>query len=385
MSRVLFWCDAFWPLIGGVEVLAARVVVALAQRGHDFVVIADQQANLEPREEFQGIPVHRAPFLEVLAGRRMDQWMAARERVAAIKREFRADVVWVYHINLDVMFHLMTASVHPAPTLCTVHGAFADGTLGPDTAYGRALRDAEWVTACSSHALAETRELVPEIASRSSVIRNGLAMPALAPTPRRTEPPRLLCVGRIGTLDEKGFDVAIAAMPAVLARCPEVRLAIAGDGLARPALEALAREFGVSDRVDFLGWIHPDRVLALMNESAIVLMPSRVPEGFGLVALQAAQMARPVVASGVGGVAEVVVHGETGLLVEPGDATALAGAIVTLLTDPERATRLGRAGRRRAESELGWEQHVDAYDALLRDLARRTASSVPTSAAGSLV
>ena len=96
-------------------------------------------------------------------------------------------------------------------------------------------------------------------------------------------------------------------------------------------------------------------------------------------------MARPVVASGVGGVAEVVVHGETGLLVEPGDATALAGAIVTLLTDPERATRLGRAGRRRAESELGWEQHVDAYDALLRDLARRTASSVPTSAAGSLV
>ena len=84
MSRVLFWCDAFWPLIGGVEVLAARVVVALAGRGHEFVVVADQQANLDARSDFHGIPVHRAPFLEVLANRRMDDWVAARERVAAI-------------------------------------------------------------------------------------------------------------------------------------------------------------------------------------------------------------------------------------------------------------------------------------------------------------
>jgi glycogen(starch) synthase len=383
MSRVLFWCDAFWPLIGGVEVLAARVVVALAERGHELVVIADQQANLAPREEFHGIPVHRAPFLEVLAGRRMDQLIATRERVASIKREHGADATWVYHINLDVMFHLMTPSALPAPTLCTVHGAFADGTLGPDTAYGRVLRDAEWVTACSAHALAETRRIIPEITPRSSVIRNGLAMPALAPMPLRTDPPRLLCVGRIGTVDEKGFDVAIAAMPAVLERFPSARLAIAGDGRARPALEQMARELGVEGHVDFLGWIHPDRVLGLMNESAIVLMPSRVPEGFGLVALQAAQMERPVVASGVGGVAEVVVHGETGLLVEPGDEGALAGAIVSILADPARAKRFGRAGRRRAESELGWDRHVDAYDELLRDVTRRTRPVVRSGSVGS--
>ena len=369
MSRVLFWCDAFWPLIGGVEVLAARVVVALAERGHEFVVVADQQANLDARSDFHGIPVHRAPFLEVLANRRMDDWVAARERVAAIKRDFAADVMWVYHINLDVMFHLMTARVHPAPTLCTVHGAFFDGTLTPDTAYGRVLRSADWVTACSAHALAETRRLVPEIAARSSVIRNGLEMPTLAPTPVTANPPRLLCVGRIGTVDEKGFDVAIAAMPAVLERFPSARLAIAGDGLARPALEQLTREFGVAEHIDFLGWVHPDRVLALIDETTVVLMPSRVPEGFGLVALQAAQMGRPVVASAVGGVTEVVVHDETGLLVEPGDPDALAGAIVTLLADPARAVRLGAAGRRRAETDLGWDQHVDAYDALLRDVA----------------
>jgi glycogen(starch) synthase len=369
MTRVLLWCDAFWPLIGGVEVLAARVVVALANRGHDFAVIADRQANLDARSDFHGIPVHRAPFLEVLAGRRMDEWLALRHQVSAVKRAFRADVVWVYHINLDVMFHLMTEGAHPAPTLCTVHGVFTDGTLASDTAYGRVLRAADWVTACSAHALGETRRQIPEIAARSSVIRNGLELPDLAPAPLTMHPPRLLCIGRIGTIDEKGFDVAIRAMPAVLARFPSARLAIAGDGPARPALERLASEAGVADCVDFLGWIHPDRVLALMNESTMVLMPSRVPEGFGLVALQAAQMRRPVVASGVGGVTEVVVHDETGLLVAPADEGALADAIIALLGDSARAERLGRAGRRRAETELGWEGHVDAYDALLRRLA----------------
>jgi glycogen(starch) synthase len=250
-----------------------------------------------------------------------------------------------------------------------VHGAFPEGTIEPDTAYGRVLRSADWVTACSAHALAETRRQIPELAARSSVIRNGLAMPTLTPSPLAADPPRLLCVGRIGTIDEKGFDVAIDAMPAVLARFPSARLAIAGDGLARAELERLAVDVGVADHVDFLGWIHPDRVLALMNESTMILMPSRVPEGFGLVALQAAQLGRPVVATGVGGVAEVVVHGETGVLVEPDDAHGLADAIVSLLADPERATRLGSAGRRRAESELGWDRHVDAYDALLRSIA----------------
>jgi glycogen(starch) synthase len=296
----------------------------------------------------------------------MDAWVAVREQVAAIKREHAADLVWVYHINLDVMFHLMTAHVHPAPTLCTVHGAFFQGTLEPDTAYGRVLRSADWVTACSAHTLAETRRLVPEITARSSVVRNGLEMPDLAPAPLTANEPRLLCVGRIGTVDEKGFDVAIAAMPAVLERFPSARLTIAGDGQARPALERLARAAGVDAHVDFVGWVHPDRVLGLMNESTVVLMPSRVAEGFGLVALQAAQMARPVVASRDGGVAEVVVHGETGVLVEPDDPDALAEAITGLLADPMRAARFGSAGRRRAESELGWERLVDAYDALLR-------------------
>jgi glycosyltransferase involved in cell wall biosynthesis len=177
-------------------------------------------------------------------------------------------------------------------------------------------------------------------------------------------------VGRIGSLAEKGFDLALEALRALGERFPGARLRIAGDGAGRAALEERAAALGVADRVEFLGFVHPDRVLALMNESAVVLMPSRVPEGFGLVALQAAQMARPVVATRVGGVAEVVAHGETGLLVAPGDAAGLARAVASLFDDPARAARMGRAARRRAETLFGWERHVDAYDELLQRLAR---------------
>jgi len=371
--RILFWCDAFWPLIGGVEVLAAKLVVALKQRGYDILVLADRQANLSARSDYMGIPVHRLPFLETMVSGNVHEWGTVRGQVAAIKRSFRPDLVHVYHVNLDVMFHLMTNSACPAPTLCTVHGAFIEGTTSSETAVGRVIRSAVWLTACSAAALGDLRRLAPEITSRSSVIWNGLEMPQLDPLPLQFDEPRLLCVGRIGTVSEKGFDLALEAMRSLVQRHPKVRLRIAGDGAGRADLERLAATLGIADSVDFMGFVHPDRVPALMNESTIILMPSRVPEGFGLVALQAAQMGRPVVATRVGGVAEVVAHGETGLLVDPGNAISLAHAIELLLDDPAQAVRMGRAARARAELLFGWERHVDAYDVLLQRLARDAA------------
>ena len=101
----------------------------------------------------------------------------------------------------------------------------------------------------------------------------------------------------------------------------------------------------------------------------MLLMPSRVQEGFGLVALQGAQMARPVVASNVGGVPEVVVDGETGMLVESGNGDALACAISTLLIDRARAVAMGRAGRTRALSRFTLARYADEYEHLFERLA----------------
>jgi glycogen(starch) synthase len=222
------------------------------------------------------------------------------------------------------------------------------------------------VAAISSAVLTDLHRFFPETIDHSSLILNALTMPALPPSRPPLDPPRLLAIGRL--VPEKGFDVAIDAMPSVLARHPAVRLTIAGDGSEREALQRRAERLSVSQAVEFLGWVAPDEVPALIARSSMVVMPSRWREPFGLVALEAAQGGRPIVATTRGGLPEIVVSGETGLLVDSDDPRALAEGVLYLLDRPGMATRMGAAARERAERRFDWETFVDAYDRLYRRL-----------------
>jgi glycogen(starch) synthase len=246
---------------------------------------------------------------------------------------------------------------------------------------GQTLRSAQWVTANSTAIFTEARRLVPDITSYSSVIYNGLDVPATLPEPLPTNPPRLLCVGLL--IPAKGFDLAISAFASLAHRFPGLRLVIVGDGPARNDLERQAVELGVSHLIDFVGWVTPENVPALMNGATVVVMPSRWEEAFGLVALEAALMARPVVATRVGGLPEVVAHGQTGLLVEKDDPPALAVAIAFLLDHPELATEMGKTARLRAQDLFSLKRHVDAYDALYRQLIQRATDSDPAASSAS--
>jgi glycosyltransferase involved in cell wall biosynthesis len=179
-------------------------------------------------------------------------------------------------------------------------------------------------------------------------------------------PPRLLCLGRLAR--EKGFDVALEAFGALAPSPPAVRLVFASNGSARAGLEDQATRLGVLHRVDFLRGVPFEEIPGLLNASTLVLMPSRYPEGFGLVALEAALMARPVIAARAGALEEVVVDGETGVLVEREDWRAVADAITRLLARPDEARRLGEQARRSALARFGWAAHVDAFDDLYRRL-----------------
>jgi glycogen(starch) synthase len=175
----------------------------------------------------------------------------------------------------------------------------------------------------------------------------------------------------------KGFDLALSAFATIASRVPAVRMVVAGDGPARAPLEKQAAELGLRDSVDFVGWVAPENVPALINTATIVVMPSRW-EPFGLVALEAAQMARPIVATRVGGLTEVVEHGQTGLLVDNENPDALAKAMAELLEHPQVTTRMGETARSRAIERFSWSRCVDAYDSVYRKLmhaaaGRRTA------------
>lgn len=170
--------------------------------------------------------------------------------------------------------------------------------------------------------------------------------------------PLVVCVARLEKV--KGVEYLVRAV----AHTPEVTVAIVGEGSEIARLRAIAAASGVDERVHFLGG---SGAAALMAVADVVVVPS-LSEAFGLVAAEASALARPVVASRVGGLSDVVEDGVSGLLVPPADPLALAAAISELLADPERANAFGRAGRARVEDRFTSERMAEAYVALLADL-----------------
>ena len=167
----------------------------------------------------------------------------------------------------------------------------------------------------------------------------GLSLPADAPV--------LVAVSRL--VRQKGVDVAIDALAAIRERHPAAQLVVLGEGPLRGELVELAAQRGVSDAVSFPGRVGD--VAWWLRRANVVVHPARW-EGFGLALLEAMLCARPVVATAVSSIPEIVADGETGLLVPPDDPAALAEAVNALLDDPARATALGEAGRVRARAEF---------------------------------
>lgn len=366
--KILFWCETFWPLIGGVQVLGARLADALSKRGFELLIVARRDNDDLPEYNRYGdIPIHRFPFLRGLHSRDLTHVLELRDQLSRLTHSFQPDLVHVFQSGPGVYFHVISPESHGRPLAMTLHETYASRFLQPDSLRGRLMRSASWIAACSASVLDATRQQVPDISARSSVVRNSLEMPTLAPAPLCFDPPRLLCIGRV--VPDKGFDVALAAVKLLANRFPHAELIIAGDGPDRGPLEQQALSLGLRT-VEFRGWVDPEEVPALLNSCTLVLMPSRV-EPFGLVALQAAQMARPIVASRVGGLPEIVIQGETGWLVEKGDSNALASAVAFLLEHPELAVRMGQAARRRALRVFPWDNYVEAYEHLYRTLQER--------------
>jgi glycosyltransferase involved in cell wall biosynthesis len=170
---------------------------------------------------------------------------------------------------------------------------------------------------------------------------------------------RIVAVGRLTR--EKGHAVLLRAMARVVQMIGEARLSICGQGPEEERLRRQAAEAGIAERVEFAGFVADVRPALAAAE--VVVMPS-LSEGLGVAALEGMAMAKPVVATDAGGLPESVVDGETGVVVPAGEAEALAEAMVALLADPDRAQRMGRAGRGRALAHYDRGPIVDRVLAL---------------------
>jgi glycogen(starch) synthase len=366
--RVLVWSQYSWPYIGGTEIQAQHLWPELRARGHEVTVVSgrahDAQADAET---VSGVPVYRLRLREALVSGDPRRVAALCRDVAALRRRVAPDVIVVAALGPLDLYLDMSARSHPAPLVVTPQQDIPARLLEPAALPGRTLRAARWVACCSASIRDEVCAAAPELRPRSSVIYHGVPLPP-APGPPPLDPPHLLGIGRL--VPFKGFDVALQAFRRVLDRLPRARLTLAGDGPERTALEHLAARLGVRDAVDFVGWVHPGRVQALMSAATLVLMPSRW-EGLPLVALEAQAAGRPVVASRAGGLPEVVVDGETGRLVPPDAPEALADAVLALLARPVELARMGHAARERAARVFDQVRCVDEYAALLEEVSSR--------------
>ena len=365
--RSLLFTEAFWPKIGGLEVILVQLLRGLTARGHEVLVVTDRGDDALRMEDRLGdVRICRLPFARALAERDLGLVADLVERLRELECEFAPDLIHATFAGPSIWY---LPRLKSAPLLLDCHGSWSDARILSNDLFRRVILGAAQLTACSQAVLGDMLGAAPEMADRAMVISPGLEAPVVqGPLEPTGGPPMILASGRM--VFEKGLDVALEAMAQIASRRPDARLVLVGDGPSRPALERQAGELGIRDKVTFTGWIAPDRTAQLRAEATLVLVPSR-GEGFGLVALEAAQMARPVVASDVGGLPEIVSHGMTGTLVPVGDARALAGAALALLGDPELAARYGRAGRMRALTRFSSSRHLDAWDGLYRDFAIR--------------
>jgi glycosyltransferase involved in cell wall biosynthesis len=169
-------------------------------------------------------------------------------------------------------------------------------------------------------------------------------------------------VGVVARLEpEKGHPTLLEAWPTVLSACPDTYLLIVGEGSRRDALEAQARELRIAHRVVFTG--RRDDVPAVTAALDVAVLPS-YREAQGMVILEAMALSRPVVASNVGGIPEMIENGVTGLLVPPHDADALAAAIIRLLMNHSLADTLGRAGHDMVHDRFCIELMVSAVESI---------------------
>jgi glycogen synthase len=369
--RVLFFVERFWPYIGGVEVISARLMPELAKRGIEYTIITSGDGDRMPeRDTYEGLEIRRLPFDDAVRSNDIEQIANVRSRFAALKKDVQPDLMHCIFTGATIYFPVMTAAVAPAPMIFSSQGSWPPVRMVPRGLLTRAIEMADWWTACSQAALDDLLAIDPGVATRSQTIFNGIVPPPGDPSPLPFDPPVLFCSARIEP--EKGLDLLLSALPALLQEFPGLRLRVAGNGTALDDLVAQAGREGVADSVEFLGWRSPDEIPGLVDEATIVLVPSR-REGFGMIALEGMIGARPVVAANIGGLPEVL-GDDGGILVEPESPAALAEGIAGLLRDPARAREVGLAARKRAQAVFPLRRCVDAHERLYRSLVNGHAS-----------
>ncbi|AYE95028.1 glycogen synthase [Mycobacterium paragordonae] len=365
-------------VIGGLGRHVHHLSTALAEAGHEVVVLSRRPTGTDPSTHPTSDEVHDGVRViaaaqdphEFTFGTDMMAWTLAMGHamiraglsITGGRRPWRPDVV---HAHDWLVAHpaLALAEFYDVPIVSTIHATEAGRHSGwVSGAISRQVhaveswlvRESDSLITCSASMREEITELFGPGLSETTVIRNGIdaARWPFADRRPRTGPAELLYVGRLEY--EKGVHDAIAALPRIRRAHPGTTLTVAGDGTQQDWLVEQARKHKVRKATHFVGHLHHDELLAALHRADAAVLPSHY-EPFGLAALEAAAAGIPLVTSNTGGLGEAVINGVTGMSFAPRDVAGLAAAANSALADPAAAQRRARAARERLTSDFDWQ------------------------------
>lgn len=347
----------------GGEAYLLKLAATLDRRRFRLGVVVPEQGLLVNRLEPLGVPTWEVPLT-----RRLVSVSALRELIAVFRREHPA-IVQSHGARSNVYTRLAGWFAGVPIVLSTVHNSLFDYGVG--TVRRRIYVLAERLTSplayriiAVSHAVAH--DLVHRYgisADRVIVIQNGIDASAFAPQQPRASVlvelglrPEDRLIGIVGRMTpQKGHDLLLRALHLLAPRFPRLRCLIIGDGPLEPWLKRQAQELGLTPHCIFMG--ARSDVADLLSVLEIAVLPSR-SEGLPFALLEAMALGKPVVATRVGGNAEAVEEGQTGLLTPPEDSDAIADALAFLLEHPDDAARMGELGRQRVREQFSLKRMV---------------------------
>lgn len=364
--RIALVASSFAPYIGGVERHVEEVARELLRRGHAVEVWTVDREGRHFVDHQDGLVVRRLPApLPTMTWRGVARWGRLAPQAwrawRAAHATFRPDVLHVQCFGPNGVYADALGRVTRTPRLISSHGE----TLADDhdifsrsvllrEALRLALRNNE-VTGCSRLVSSDLEQNYG--ARRVTVVPNAVQIeraPAAGSVDRSAR--HVVGVGRLER--NKGFDLlldAVSLMPR------DVSVELVGEGALREDLEARAARLGLGDRFQLVGKLDHPATLRRIAGGAVLCVPSR-KEAFGMVVLEAWAVGTPVVATAKAGPADLITHGQNGLLVDPEDAQALAAALEFAM-QPAQGARLAEGGERSLQ-EFSWRHTVDLYEGL---------------------
>ena len=365
------------PAEGGLAGHVISLLSALHRDGYPLGVVCEPGSRIAEAAAERDVPF---VGLTCTARGGASRFALRVAKLARAIRSFHPHVVHTHSFGASAIGGAACALARCSGLVVTLHnyppgaGGMLPERAGHRWAMRLALRRARRVITVSEALRRDLTLAYPDIAGKCTTVPNGVETqyaprrPASSIRAEMGVPPESRLIGMVARFaPQKGIEEFIRAARIIGDLWPSTTFVLVGDGPLMEQARESRSQLGLQERLLLPGHIEQARDLMAAFD---VLIVASLSEGSSVVAMEAMALGKPVVATNVGGLPEVVVHGQTGLVVPPGDPGAVAGAVIDLLNDPERAQEMGERGRRRAVAQFDIVDMIERTKAIYADLIR---------------